>query len=63
MISGTRSGDDANLGASVKAAEIEREAVLLEALEGCKRGSAVKGPRGKAGFEILWSHDGVIAPS
>lgn len=44
MISGTRSGDDADLGAIVKAAEIEREAVLLEVLEGCKGGSAVKGP-------------------
>lgn len=45
----TQSGDDADPRIIVKAAENEREAVLLEPLEGCSNGSAVKGLGGKAG--------------
>ena len=55
-----QSGDDADFGGIVEAAEIEREAVLLEALDGCSKSSAVQGLRWEGGVENLGPHDGVI---
>jgi hypothetical protein len=48
-ISGYKSDDDAVFGVIVKAADINCEAVLLEALEGCSKGWATQGLGGKAG--------------
>lgn len=58
-----QSDDGVTSRGSVIAAEIEREAVLLEVLEGCSKAWAVMHAHRKAGSRTLRSHDSVIALS